>query len=60
MNTYVHAINNDFKSMEPAGGEGVLRKGNNQESIMLAYNPVFHARTKLINIQHHYIRDETA
>ena len=35
-------------------------KSNNQSSIALAYNPVFHSRTKHINIQHHYIRDEVA
>lgn len=32
--------------------------GDNQGSIALAKNPVFHARTKHIDIQHHYIRDE--
>ncbi len=35
-------------------------KGNNQGSIALAHNPVFHFRTKYINIQYHYIRDEVA
>lgn len=35
-------------------------KGNNQRSIALAHNPVFHSRTKHIDIQHHYIRDEMA
>lgn len=35
-------------------------KGNNQGSIALAHNPVFHSRTKHIDIQHHYIRDEIA
>ena len=35
-------------------------KGDNQGSIALAYNPVFHSRTKHIDIQHHYIRDEVA
>ena len=35
-------------------------KGDNQGSIALAHNPVFHARTKHIDIQHHYIRDEVA
>lgn len=33
-------------------------KGDNQGSIALAHNPVFHSRTKHIDIQHHYIRDE--
>ena len=32
--------------------------GDNQSSIALANNPVFHARTKHIDIQHHYVRDE--
>lgn len=35
-------------------------KGDNQGSIALAHNPVFHARTKHVDIQHHYIRDEVA
>lgn len=33
-------------------------KGDNQSSISLAKNPVLHTRTKHIDIQHHYIRDE--
>lgn len=35
-------------------------KGDNQGSIALAHNPVFHSRTKHIDIQHHYICDEVA
>ncbi len=35
-------------------------KGDNQGSITLAHNSVFHARTKHIDIQHYYIRDEVA
>lgn len=35
-------------------------KGDNQGSIAFAHNPVFHAHTKPIEIQHHYIRDEVA
>ncbi len=35
-------------------------KGDNQGSIVLSHNPVFHARIKHIDIQHHYIRDEVA
>ncbi len=35
-------------------------KGDNQGSIALAHNPVFHSRTKHIGIQHHYICDEVA
>lgn len=33
-------------------------KGDNKGSIALAHNPVFHSRTKHIDIQLHYIRDE--
>lgn len=33
-------------------------KGDNKGSIALAHNPVFHSRTKYIDIQHYYIRDE--
>lgn len=33
-------------------------KGDNQSSISLANNPALHSRTKHIDIQHHYIRDE--
>ena len=36
----------------------MLLKGDNQESIVLAYNAVFYSRTKYIDIQHHYIHDE--
>lgn len=35
-------------------------KGENQGSIALAHNPVFYSRTKHIDIQLHYIRDEVA
>ncbi len=38
----------------------VSLKKDNQGSITLAHNPVFHARTKRIYIQHHYIRDRFA
>ena len=33
-------------------------KEDNQRSITLIHNPVFHACIKHIDIQHHYIRDE--
>lgn len=33
-------------------------KRDNQGSIALAHNPVFHSKTKHIDIQHYYIRDE--
>ena len=32
--------------------------GDNKSSIALAQNPEFHQRTKHIDIQHHFIRDE--
>lgn len=35
-------------------------KGDNQGSIAMAHNPVFHFRTKHTGIQHHYIQDEVA
>lgn len=35
-------------------------KGDNQGSMALAYNPLFYSRTKHINIQHYYIRNEVA
>ena len=44
----------------PKGQPAIPLKGDNQGSIALAHNPVFHARTKHIDIQHHYIRDEVA
>lgn len=55
-----NAIENDF-DIACGGGEIVIPlKGDNQGSIALAHNPVFHSRTKHIDIQHHYIRDEVA
>lgn len=36
----------------------ITLKGDNQSSIALANNPVLHTRTKHIDIQHHYIRDQ--
>ena len=32
--------------------------GDNKSSIALAQNPKFHQRTKHIDIQHHFIRNE--
>ncbi len=59
-NTSAHAIENDL-DIACGGGEIVIQlKGDNQGSIALAHNPVFHSRTKHINIQHHYIRDKVA
>lgn len=60
-NTYVQAINNNLDGIEPGGASStILLKGNNQGSIALLHNPIFHARTKHIDIQHHYIQDEVA
>lgn len=42
------------------GKYSIPLKGDNQGSIVLAHNLVFHAWTKHIDIQHHYIRDEIA
>ena len=39
--------------------EGAIAlKGDNQSAIALANNPVLHSRTKHIDIQHHFIRNE--
>jgi hypothetical protein len=38
----------------------IMVYGDNQSAIALANNPVYHARTKHIDIQHHYIRDEVS
>lgn len=48
------------KEGQPALSRAIPLKGDNQGSISLAHNPVFHVRTKHIDIQHHYIRDEIA
>ena len=40
-------------------GEGTIAlKGDNQSAIALANNPVLHSRTKHIDIQHYFIRNE--
>lgn len=45
---------------EPATSITIPLKDDNQGSISLAHNPVLHTRTKHIDIQHHYIRNEVA
>lgn len=38
----------------------IVLKGDNQGSIALIHNLVFYSKTKQINIEHHYIRNEFA
>ena len=60
-NSCAKAIAEDVDIARERGpGPLIPLKGDNQGSIALRYNPVFHARTKHIDIQHHYIRDEVA
>lgn len=65
-NTYAQAIHRDLdnvcggKETEPLPSITIPMKCNNQGSIALAHNLAFHSRTKHIDIQHHYIRDEVA
>ena len=49
----------DGKSVD-AGEIVILLKGDNQGLIAFVHNPVFHFRTKQIDIQHHYILDKVA
>ena len=65
-NTGVQALKEDIahtltepNSVKPSS-KPINMRGDNQGSIALAYNLVFHARTKHIDIQHHYIRDEVS
>lgn len=44
-----------FQAVHPLS---ITLKGDNQSSIALANNPVLHTRTKHIDLQHQYIRDE--
>ena len=43
----------DNKQIKPT-----ILKCDNQSSIKLAYNPIYHARTKHIEIQHHFVREK--
>ncbi len=58
-NSCVQAINSDLNSLKASDGDPTVSlKSDNQGSLALAHTPVFHARTKHIDIHHHYIRDE--
>ncbi len=58
-NLCVQTINGDLNSPKVSDRDPtIFLKGDNQGSFALAHNQVFHARTKHINIQHHYIPDE--
>ena len=64
-NSSAHAIEDDLDDLDTTRGRGgeeiiIQLKGDNQGSMALAHKPVFHSRTKQIDIQHHYIRDEVA
>ncbi len=50
--------NESVESEKQAAPIVIPLKGDNQGSITLARNPVFHSRTKHIDIQHYYICDE--
>ena len=45
---------------EDDGPSATIIHCDNQGAIALAANPVFHARTKHINIQHHFVREKVA
>jgi hypothetical protein len=47
-----------LKELQRFLGEAVLIHVDNQSCIALAKNPEFHARTKHIDIQHHFIREK--
>ncbi len=58
-NSCVQAINGNLNSLKASNRDPTVSlKGDNQGSLALAHNSVFHARTKHIDIHHHYIRDE--
>lgn len=62
-NTCTQAIQQDLGNACGGGEDSSITiplKGDNQGSIALAHDPVFHSQTKHIDIQHHYIRDEVA
>lgn len=52
-NTGVKALKEDLVQPPPSHNNAINMKGDNQGSIALAHNPVFHARTKHIDLQHY-------
>lgn len=56
--TGVKTLKKDLAEPAPSQNNAVSMKSDNQGSIALARNPVFHARTK--HIEHHDIRDEVS
>lgn len=57
----MQAIDSDLENLDLRSGDPtVLLKSDNQGSLVLAHNPVFYAKTKHIDIQHHYICDKVA
>jgi hypothetical protein len=51
-----------LKQVNPGdpGLSATIIYGDNQGAIALAKNPQFHARTKHIDIQHHFVREKVA
>ncbi|CAL0319322.1 unnamed protein product [Lupinus luteus] len=49
-----------MKELSLSNGEAVELKVDNQSAINLAKNPVFHGRSKHIEIKFHYLRDQVA
>ena len=50
---YLHQLQGEMK----IGKESVLLLGDNESSLKLALNPVFHQRSKHIRIKYHSLRD---
>ena len=59
VNTGVKTLKENIAQLPPRG-DSINMKGDNQGSITLADNLVFHAQTKQIAIQQHYIRDKVS
>ncbi len=52
------AVIPDLPDIIQSSSTSINLRGDHQSSIALANNPVLHTRTKDIDIQHHYIRNE--